>query len=53
MPHWEGLVHPGGCGRGDQHWETPCPAMEGLELFGPQQTAMAPALGDLSLPLKW
>lgn len=59
MPHRAGslsrggLVHPGGCGRGDQSWETPCPAMEGLELFGSQQAAMAPALGDLPPALKW
>lgn len=49
----EGLGHPGGYGRGEQHWGTPCPAMEGLELLGSQQAAMAPALGDLAPALKW
>lgn len=59
MPHQEGslrregLVHPGGCGRGDQHWENPFPAMEGLELSGSQRAAMAPALGDHSPALNW
>lgn len=53
QPEQGRLVHPGGCGRGDQSWETPCPAMEGLELFGSQQAAMAPALGDLPPALKW
>lgn len=53
MPHREGLVHPGECGRGDQHWETPCPAVEGLEMFDSQRAAVAPALEDLSPALKW